>query len=244
MFNGSESFLEINRQKLVCLDEIQRQPGIFAVLRSVIMAQLGIRIPANQLYRLFTMCAHSHGEILNSSKLGESLSLSNHTIRSYIDIFEQTFLLRLLHPFGVNVKKRLVKSPKLYIRDSGILHSLFEYRAMNDLMSAPSYGASWEGFVIENILSELPEYRGSFYRTSSGHEIDLILQGRNAVIAVECKASSSPELTKGNIAAINDIHPDNTWIIAPVKEPYYYDRNKNIMVAPLWHFISSMKQSR
>ncbi len=149
--------------------------------------QLGFRIPANTLGRFWRMLAHSHGQVLNASKLADSMGVSSHTIRKYIDLLEQTFVVRALPPYTKNIKKRLVKAPKVYIRDTGILHSLLNIETMQDLFAHPVYGASYEGFVIENIITQLPRWQASYYRTSNGAEIDLILTKGMKKIAIEIK---------------------------------------------------------
>ena len=182
--------------------------------------QLGFQIPVMQLRRFLTMCAHSHAQTLNLSKLAESINLTHPTIRRYVDLLEQTFILRSLQPYEGNLKKRLVKSPKVYIRDSGILHSLLHIGSFNDLLGNPSMGASWEGFVIENIIAQRPGNRYYFYRTATGSEVDLVVECGNKIIAVECKASTAPQLSKGSWQAFDDVQPDKVAIIAPVKDSY------------------------
>jgi len=182
--------------------------------------QLGFQIPAPQLRRLLTMCAHSQGQLFNSSKLGESLGVTYQTVRRYIDLMEQTFIVRTLPPFEKNIKKRLVKSPKIYVRDSGLLHRLLQVDDFNSLIGNPVFGASWEGFVIENIIASLRDCKFSFYRSATGDELDLIIERGTKTIAVECKASSAPQVTKGFWNAIDTIKPDKTYIIAPVSAPY------------------------
>lgn len=182
--------------------------------------QLGFNIPATHLERFWLMLAHCQGQLLNSSKLGQSLDLSHHTIRRYIDLLEQTFMVRVLKPIEINMKKRLVKSPKVYIRDTGILHGLLSIDSSNDLLGHPVYGSSWETFVIENVLSELPQWRGSFYRATSGAEIDLVLEKGNRRIAVEIKASSAPRARKGFWNAARDLGAEASWIIALVDDCY------------------------
>jgi len=196
--------------------------------------QLGFNIPARTMRRLWTMLAHSHGQVLNSSRLGEAIGVSHTTIRSYLDILEQTFMLRLVQPLQANVKKRIVKSPKVYIRDSGVLHSLLGIENKNDLFGHPVYGSSWEGFALENILSAYPRHNPYFYRTSSGVEIDLVLEKGTKRIAIKFKASKSPTLSKGFYRALQDLSIDHAYIISPVDEPY--PLKKNIIVAPLHEF--------
>ena len=130
--------------------------------------QLGFQIPALQLKRLLVMCAHNQGQLINYSKLGESLGLTHPTIRRYIDLLEQTFILRTLLPFEVNVKKRLVKSPKVFVRDSGLLHQLLAIPDFNSLLGNPVFGSSWEGVVLENVIVNKPDWNYYFYRTATG----------------------------------------------------------------------------
>ncbi len=187
--------------------------------------QLGIQIPALQLRRLLTMCAHNHGQLINLSKFGESLSLTHPTVRRYIDLLEQTFILRTLQPFEVNVKKRLVKSPKVFVRDTGILHQLLLIDTFNDLMGNPVFGSSWEGLVIENIISNLRDWSPYFYRSASGDEIDLVLTKGSRIIAIECKASASPTLTKGFWKSVEVIKPEKVFVIVPLSGTYPIKQN-------------------
>ena len=203
--------------------------------------QLGFQIPALQLRRLLMMSAHNQGQLFNASKLGEALGLTHPTIRRYIDLLEQTYILRTLQPFEANVKKRLVKSPKVYVRDSGILHRLLMISDFNSLMGNPVFGASWEGLVIENVIVNMPDWTPFFYRTANGNEMDLVLVRGNKKIAIECKASSSPQLTKGWWDALNDINPDKTFVIAPISGSAY-QINKQVTVASLMDSLNIMKQ--
>lgn len=182
--------------------------------------QLGFQIPALQLKRLLTMCAHNQGQQLNLSKLGESMGLTHPTIRRYIDLLEQTFILRILEPFEINIKKRLIKSPKVFVRDSGILHQLLSIDNFNSLLGNPIFGSSWEGIVIENVIINMPSWDYFFYRTASGDEIDLILKKGNQIIAIECKASDAPKVTKGFYRSLEVIKPNKTFIIAPTNDSY------------------------
>jgi uncharacterized protein len=204
------------------------------------LPQLGFRVTAINLRRLLTMCAHSQGQLLNSSKLAASLGFSYHTVRDYVDLFEQTYLVRALKPYEANIKKRIVKSPKIYIRDSGILHTLLEIPDFNALMGHPVFGSSWEGFALENILAAMEGWNGFFYRTSSGNEIDLILEKGRRRIAVEFKASKAPVLTKGFWSALEDLNIKESWIISPIKGSYPIRDGVN--VSGLNHFISFQKK--
>ena len=200
--------------------------------------QLGFQTPALQIRRFMMMCAHNQGQLLNSSKLGEALGVTHPTVRRYLDMTEQTFIMRCLPPYESNVKKRLVKSPRVYIRDSGILHKLLQIPDFNGLMGHPVLGASWEGFVIENIISRFPDFEYFFYRTSSGNELDLVIQTPTKRIAVECKASTAPQLSKGNWEAISDVKPDETFVIAPISDRYYL--KEKIVAINLLDFLNEM----
>jgi len=201
--------------------------------------QLGFQIPANTLGRFWRMLAHCHGQILNASKLADSMAVSGHTIRKYIDLLEQTFVVRALQPWAGNTKKRLIKSPKVYIRDSGLLHALLEIEAMDQLFAHPVYGASFEGFVIENMLTQLPRWQASFYRTASGAEIDLVLERAGRMVAVEIKASTSPKLSRGNRSALETLQPDHSYVVAPVDSVYPLDPDVSVM--PLDSIVEHIK---
>jgi len=203
--------------------------------------QLGFQIPAQQLKRMLIMSAHSHAQIFNASKLGESLGLTHPTIKRYLDLLEQTFILRSLPPYELNTKKRLVKSPKVYVRDSGLLHRLLQIDDYNSLLSHPIMGSSWEGLVIENICSSLKDCQFSFYRSATGNELDLIIQKGRKVIAIECKASTAPKLTKGFWKAIEIVKPEFTYIVAPVLEKFPVD--KKVLVCNLNELIHILTNS-
>ena len=197
--------------------------------------QLGFQIPALQLRRLLTMCAHNQAQLLNLSKLAESLGLTHPTIRRYIDLLEQTFIVRTIPPFEINIKKRLVKSPKVFVRDSGILHQLLAIPNFNSLLGNPVFGSSWEGMVIENIIVNMPSWDYFFYRTATGDEIDLILKKGNQVIAIESKASDAPKVTKGFYRSLEVVKPNRTYIIAPTNDTYQLQ--ENITVIGLENFL-------
>lgn len=185
---------------------------------------LGVRVPAATLLRFWTMAAHCNGQLWNASRLAESLGVDSKAARRYLDILEDSFMIRQLQPFFGNVKKRLVKSPKVYIRDTGLLHTLLKIYSYDDLVGNPILGASWEGFCLEQILALKPcAYDAFFYRTQSAAaaEIDLVLtKGLNVEIAVEIKYSLTPKLTKSSINAIDAVTPKKTWIVYPGNESY------------------------
>ena len=184
--------------------------------------QLGIRVPALQLRRFWTMLAHSHGQIWNASKVAGSLGISAPTAKHYLDILSDTFIVRQLQPFFSNVKKRLIKSPKIYVRDSGLFHTLMRIKERNDLDAHPSAGASWEGFIIEQVIAAKPgHWDAFFYRTSAGAEVDLLLTDNvGRPIAIEIKYSLSPKPGRGFWTAIEDLACDKAFVIFPGTESY------------------------
>ncbi len=308
-----EAFLKLHRGKLVCIDEIQRTPDLFPVLRSLIdqtgksgqylilgsasrdlirqssetlagrisyleltpfglaevpgpfharwlqggfprsfladeddsfrwrrdfirdflerdIPQLKGTVPPERIGNLWSMCAHNHGQLLNLEKLAGSLGVHAGTARSYLDLLCGAFMMRRLPPFVANVKKRLVKSPKSYVRDTGILHALLGISSMDDLYGHPILGDSWEGLVIETILAILPDgIAHGFYRTSHGAEIDLVLQAGSRRIAVECKASTAPKVSRGFWNALEDLTIDEAFVVAPVDEAYPYEMNVEVL---------------
>ncbi|OFY93084.1 MAG: hypothetical protein A3K10_09115 [Bacteroidetes bacterium RIFCSPLOWO2_12_FULL_31_6] len=200
------------------------------------LRNFGFNIPPTTLNRLWTMLAHINGQVLNYSQLANSMGVSHTTINNYISILENTFMLRILQPYHNNIKKRLIKAPKIYFRDTGILHSLLQLENFEDLYTHPVYGTSWEVTVIENIIHKFKNWNYYYYRTSNGSEIDLILTRGNKKIAIEIKASSIPKVTVGFWNALEDLKVDKAYIIAQVSMPYPL-KNK-VMVYPLDEFLT------
>ena len=185
--------------------------------------QFGPRIPAETLERLWTMLAHNQGTLLNASRLASGLSLTAPTVTKYIDLLVDLLLVRRLRPLHANVGKRLVKSPKVYVRDSGVTHALLGIPDREVLFGHPVAGMSWEGFVIENLITAAPERTlASFYRTSAGAEIDLVLEfpGLTEKWAIEIKSGHSAKPTKGFYNAVEDIQPDKTFVVYAGEERY------------------------
>ena len=195
--------------------------------------QLGIRIPSQQLRRFWTMIAHSHGQLWNASKIAGSFGISAPTVRSYLDILEETFIVRQIQPYHPNIKKRLIKSPKVYVRDSGLLHTLIHIRTYEDLHSHPSLGSSWEGFIVEQVTGILPErWQAYFYRTGAGAEIDLVLfDSKHKPIAIEIKYSMSPKIERGFWNAYEDLSCKKGYIVYPGAESY--PLSKNVFTLPV-----------
>ena len=176
--------------------------------------QIAQFVPATRLRRLWTMLAHQQGQLINLSKLGGSLDLSSPTVKSYVEMLEDLLLIRSIRPWLVNVGKRLVKSPKIYIRDSGITHALLNLTKLDDLLGHPVVGGSWEGFIIENILSVLPKGADyGFYRTTAGAELDLVLSLNGEIWAIEIKRTLSPKLSKGFVIAVGDVEAVHRYFI-------------------------------
>jgi len=167
------------------------------------------------MQRLWQMLAHFNGQTVNYSHLGNALSVSNQTVKNYIDLLESTYMLHVVQPYLSNLGKRLVKSPKVYVADSGISSTLLGIRSFQELSGHPSFGAIWEQIVLSNIKGLFPEAEIFYYRTTGGAEIDFVVKLYNKIIAVECKASFTPSLSKGNYIAIEDIAPEHTYIVTP-----------------------------
>jgi predicted AAA+ superfamily ATPase len=175
----------------------------------------GPRLPAETLERLWTMLAHGQGTLLNASRLAASLSISAQTVTRYIDLLADLLLVRRLAPFHANLRKRLVKSPKIYVRDSGLAHALLDIGDYSELAGHPVAGASWEAFVIENLLSAAPlRTLASFYRTAVGAEIDLLLELPGGELwAIEIKSGLSPKLERGFHHAREDVKPHRSFVV-------------------------------
>lgn len=190
------------------------------------------RIPTTTMRRLWTMVAHSQGDLFNASKLASSLGVSNNSVARYLDLLADLFLIRYIQPWYGNVKKRIIKSPKFYVRDSGILHALLNLGNLESVLSHPVVGTSWEGFVIENIIAVLPESSEVFfYRTSGGAEIDLVVQHANGKkIAVEIKKNAVPKLERGFYEACKDIEPDEKYVVYAGTDTFFM-RNEVMAVS-------------
>ena len=184
--------------------------------------QMGFRVPATRLRRLWTMLAHLQGETVNYSKLGSNLEIDGKTVSHYIDILTDLLLVRRLQPWHANVKKRLVKSPRYYIRDSGLHHRLLGIDSYQALLSNPILGKSWEGFVVESIHSHLPRRAESyFYRTQAGAEIDLVLKlPDNQIWAVEIKHGQSPKLNRSLSRTCDDVKATRRFIVYGGKDKF------------------------
>jgi len=184
--------------------------------------QLGPRVPAATLRRFWTMLAHSHGGTVNASKLASGLDLSHTSVLRYLDLMVDLLLVRRLAPWHANAGKRLVRSPKIYLRDSGLLHRLLGVGDREDLLGNPVAGPSWEGHVIENLLAVAPaNTEAFFYRTSGGDEVDLLLRiPKCGLWAIEIKRSSAPQLEKGFHRACDDLAAREKFVVYQGEETY------------------------
>lgn len=184
--------------------------------------QLGPRIPAETLERFWTMLAHNQGSVLNASQLARNLEVSSVTVGRYLDLMVDLLLVRRLQPWTFNIGKRLVRSPKVYIRDSGVAHALLNIDTYNNMLGHPVVGGSWEGFVIENILAVAPSrVQPFYYGTPGGAEIDLILEfSPKEKWAIEIKRSSSPSLSKGFHIACEDVKPQRRYVVYSGKDRF------------------------
>ncbi|MDX1479416.1 MAG: ATP-binding protein [Saprospiraceae bacterium] len=180
------------------------------------LGQFGLNIPVPLVRRLWQMLAHLHGQLINYSQLSGSLGVSSPTVKKYTDLLTGTFMIRMLEPYHGNLKKRLVRTPKVYIRDSGILMALLGIRDYNALLGHPVYGTLWESIVIENIIHAFPGVDHTFFRSGHGAEIDLVLFTPQGPVAIECKVSSAPKPTRGFYQACDDIGAQLKLVVAPV----------------------------
>ncbi len=190
--------------------------------------------------RLWQMLAHNNGQTLNLSSLGGSLGVSQTTVRNYIDLLEATFMLKSVRPFYSNTGKRLVKSPKVYESDTGILAALLGLSDFADISGHPVYGSLWETMVLSNLAGELPASEILFYRTNQGAEMDFIVERRGIRIAIECKASLSPSLTRGNRSAMQDIQADFTLVVSPLEQGW--DMKDGVKIVSLSQMISFFRE--
>ena len=182
---------------------------------------LGPRIPATTLRRLWTMLAHNQGELLDQSRLASALAISGQTVNRYIDLLCDLMLVRRLPAWSGNVGKRLIRSPKVYVRDSGLVHALLGLRTLDAVLSHPVAGSSWEGFVTEQLIAAAPTAQASFYRTSNGAEVDLVLEFRNGETwIIEIKRSSAPTVSRGFYVAAADLGATRKLLVAPVEQTY------------------------
>jgi len=197
------------------------------------LPNLGIQIPAATLRKFWTMLAHYHGQIFNASEIGRSFSASDTTMKRYLDILSGTFLVRQLQPWFYNTSKRLIKRPKIYFRDSGILHALLSTESAADIRSHPKLGASWEGFALEQTIQRLnlKENQCFFWGVHSGAELDLVYQRHGRLFGIEFKYSDAPSLSVSMKSALAELDLKKLWVIYPGEKAY--DLHSKVMVLPI-----------
>ena len=205
--------------------------------------QLGPRVPAETLRRFWTMLAHEQGQLVNHARIAAGLAVSGQTVTRYLDLLTDLLLVRQLRPWSRNAGKRLVRSPKVYVRDSGVAHALLGLRRRDDVLAHPVAGPSWEGYVIENLCAAAP--RGTeawFYRTSAGAEIDLVLELPGArVFAIEIKRSLAPGHSKGFDIGSDDVGATHRYVVYPGSETFGLDRRTTAI--PLGALVAGMAKT-
>ena len=199
--------------------------------------QLGITIPAVALRRFWNMVAHYHGQTWNAAELARALAVSESTVRRYLDLMTGVFMVRQLPPWFENLGKRQVKAPKVYVRDSGLLHALLGIGSRRDLELHPKVGASWEGYAVEEVLKALRPDEAYYWATHQGAEIDLLLFKRGRRIGVECKRMDAPVLTPSMRIALADLKLDELRVVYPGEKRYPLARN--VEVVPLAQLVNA-----
>ena len=196
--------------------------------------QWGVRVAASALQRFWAMLAHFHGQTWNAAQPAQALGVSGNTVRHYLDLLTDALMIRQLQPYHANIRKRQVKSPKIYIRDSGLCHSLLGIESAKALLEHPNIGASWEGFVIEQILLHEPHDEAWFWATHQGAEMDLVLRRGQSLVGVECKRTDAPKLTRSIRTAIDDLGLEKVAVIYPGEKRYpIADRVEAVPLAQL-----------
>ena len=193
--------------------------------------QLGISIPSETLRRFWTMIAHYHGQIWNASQFGRSLGTSENTARRYLDILSAAYMVRILPPWFENIRKRQVKAPKIYIRDSGLLHALLQIHTLEDVQSHPKLGASWEGFALEQLIALLETRDAYYWATYAGAELDLLVHAGRRRYGFEFKYADDPGTSRSMHSAVHDLYLEHLWVIYPGAQEYVLD--EKVTVLPL-----------
>ncbi len=201
------------------------------------LPQLGVSIPALALSRFWNMVAHYHGQIWNSAEFARALAISEPTVRRYLDLMADVFMLRQLPPWFENVGKRQVKAPKIYVRDSGLLHSLLGITNQRDLEFHPKVGASWEGYAVEEVLKSFRPDEVYYWATHNGAELDLLLFKDGRRIGIECKRADAPVLTASMRVALADLKLDRLYVLYPGDTSYWL--GKKVEVMPLAKFVNA-----
>jgi uncharacterized protein len=205
------------------------------------LRQFGIDLPPPTMLRFWRMLAHYHGQIWNASELARAFGVSEPTVRKYLDILTQTYMIRQLQPWHQNIAKRQVKAPKIYFRDSGLLHTLLGIRNKDLLNVHPAVGASWEGFALEQIIRISQPDEAYFWATHASAELDLLLFRGQRRIGVEIKRSDAPTLTRSMNIAVEDLRLDRLYVVYPGR--HRYRMTDKVEAVPLWSLLSPPEQS-
>ncbi|MEW6219690.1 MAG: ATP-binding protein [Thermodesulfobacteriota bacterium] len=212
-------------------DSLAWREGFIRTFLERDIPQLGLTIPPVAMRRFWTMLAHLHGQTWNASELGRSMGMSDKTVRHYLDILSGTYMVRQLLPWHENLKKRQVKAPKVYLRDSGLLHRLFHVDSLHDLLGHPRLGASWEGFALEQAMAILRPDEAYFWGSYSGAELDLLLFSRGKRFGIEGKFDEAPRVSRSMHVALSDLNLEHLWVVYPGAESYPV--HERITVLPL-----------
>jgi predicted AAA+ superfamily ATPase len=199
--------------------------------------QLGVEVPATALRRFWSMLAHYHGQIWNAAELARAMAVNESTVRRYLDLMTGVFMVRQLQPWHQNLGKRQVKSPKVYVRDSGLLHSLLGIANQLDLENHPKVGASWEGYAVEEVLKSFQPDEAYYWATYQGAELDLLLFKNGKRIGIECKRTDAPVMTTSMRTALADLKLDHLYVLYPGDKGYAF--GKKVEVAPLAEFVKA-----
>jgi len=210
-------------------DSLTWREGFIRTFLERDIPQLGIQIPATAMRRFWTMLAHYHAQTWNASELGRAMGLSDKTVRGYLDILTGAFMVRQLQPWYENTSKRQVRAPKIYIQDSGLLHSLLNIQDLNNLYGHPKIGASWEGYAIEQILQIIRPSEAYFWATHGGAELDLLIFHKGKRYGMEVKFSEAPEITRSMQTALHDLNLSYLWVIYPGAEAYQVDKQISVL---------------
>jgi hypothetical protein len=199
--------------------------------------QLGITIPSETIRRFWTMVAHYHGQVWNAAEFARSLGSAEKTARRYLDILAGAYMVRVLSPWFQNVGKRQIKAPKIFIRDTGVLHTLLQIRTLSDLQGHPKLGASWEGFALEHVIAAFGTRDAYFWATHAGAELDLLVMAQGRRLGFEFKYADAPGRSRSMLVALEDLKLEHLWIVYPGAQAYSLD--EKITVCPL-HDIADL----
>jgi len=223
-------------------DSVVWREGFIRTFLERDIPQLGFAIPAPTMRRFWTMLAHYHGQTWNASELGRAMGLTDKTVRSYLDLLTGAFMVRQLQPWYANIGKRQIRAPKVYLRDTGLLHGLLDLPDWSSLLAHPRVGASWEGFAIEETLRAVRPTEAYFWATYGGAELDLLFFHRGHRYGLEAKFNEAPEVTRSMRIALEDLALDHLWVLHP--GPHTYPAHEKITVCAIADLVALVTQIR